>query len=254
MWIDTHCHLQMGEQEMDGIQRAVEEGVDKFVCVGTDPETSRQAVELSLTPGERIFATIGLHPHDAKEGISETISFVDQMIAIPDNRIVGIGECGLDYYYEHSPRDIQREVFIAQIELSKKHDLALIIHTRDAWTDTFDILRSEGVPSRTVVHCFTGGPAEAEIALDLGLHLSFSGIVTFPKAAELRKAAGLCPVDRMTIETDSPFLAPVPYRGKPNEPAYLPTIGRFISDLKGLPIDNFAASISRVSTQLFNLQ
>ena len=124
-----------------------------------------------------------------------------------------MGECGLDYYYEHSPRDAQRRAFAEQIALAGDHDLALVIHTRDAWPETFDILGAEGVPERTVFHCFTGGPEEARRCLDLGAWLSFSGIVTFKAAADLREAAALCPLDRMLVETDSPYLAPVPHRG-----------------------------------------
>ena len=136
--------------------------------------------------------------------------------------LVAVGECGLDYHYDHSPRDAQRTAFAEQIALAQRHGLALVIHARQAWDDLFDVLEAEGVPERTVLHCFTGGPEEARRCLDAGMFVSFSGIVTFKNAVEVREAAALCPLDRLLVETDSPFLAPAPHRGKANEPAFVP--------------------------------
>jgi TatD DNase family protein len=143
--------------------------------------------------------------------------------------VVAVGECGLDYHYDYSPRAVQREVFAAQVALAHSCRLALVIHTREAWDDTWAILTAEGVPDRTVFHCFTGGAGEARRALDLGAALSFSGIVTFRSADEIRAAAALCPLDRMLVETDSPFLAPVPFRGRPNSPALVPVVGAAVA-------------------------
>jgi TatD DNase family protein len=154
--------------------------------------------------------------------------------------VVAVGECGLDYHYDNSPREVQREVFVQQIALAHEHDLALVVHTREAWEDTFAILGSEGVPSRTVIHCFTGGPEEAQKCLELGAWLSFSGIVTFPGAPEVLSAATLCPLDRLLVETDSPFLAPVPHRGKPNRPALVPVVGAAIAAAKGIDVEDVA--------------
>jgi TatD DNase family protein len=151
-----------------------------------------------------------------------------------------VGECGLDYHYDHSPRDVQRRVFAAQIALAHERDLALVIHTREAWEDTFDTLSAERVPSRTVMHCFTGGPDEARRCLDLGAHLSFSGIVTFRAADDVRGAAALCPLDRMLVETDSPYLAPVPHRGRPNRPALVPLVGAAVAGARGVPVSAVA--------------
>ena len=148
--------------------------------------------------------------------------------------MVGIGECGLDYHYDHSPRPAQREAFALQIELARRHGLALVVHTREAWDDTFDILAASGVPERTIVHCFTGGPEEARRCLDLGASLSFSGVVTFKNAEDVREAAALCPLDRLLVETDSPFLTPVPHRGTLNEPSRVPLIGAAIAQVKGV--------------------
>jgi len=153
---------------------------------------------------------------------------------------VAVGECGLDYHYDHSPREVQRESFVAQIALAFEHDLALVVHTREAWEDTFAILAAQGVPERTVIHCFTGGPDEARRCLDLGAHLSFSGIVTFKGAPEVRQAAALCPLDRLLVETDSPFLAPVPHRGRPNQPALTPLVGESVAAAKGCDVAEVA--------------
>ena len=151
--------------------------------------------------------------------------------------MVAVGECGLDYFYEHSPRQAQRAAFAAQIALAHRHGLALVIHARDAWTDLFDVLAAEGVPERTVLHCFTGGPDEVERCLRAGMYVSFSGIVTFKNASDVREAAARCPLDRLLVETDSPFLAPVPHRGRTNEPSYLPFVGEAIAAIKGCTVD-----------------
>ncbi len=151
-----------------------------------------------------------------------------------------MGECGLDYHYDHSPRPAQRAVFAAQVALAHTHGLALVIHTREAWDDTFDILDAEGVPERTVLHCFTGGPDEARAGLDRGLHVSFSGIITFKTADDVRQAAALCPLDRILVETDSPYLAPVPHRGQKNRPALVPLVGQAVADAQGVGVEQVA--------------
>ncbi len=263
MWIDSHCHLQLTDREgsdgseipspADYVHRAQLAGVEKLICVGTDPESSREAIAIASAAGDAVFATIGLHPHDADRGMEETIALTDETIAISDNRVVAIGETGLDYFYEHSPVEIQKSVFIEHIELARKYDLPLVVHTRNAWDDTFAILRSEGAPPRTVLHCFTGGTKEIRIALELGFYVSFSGIVTFKNATKIQEAARFCPLDRMIIETDSPFLTPVPYRGRPNEPAYIGVIGEYISALKDTQVRTFAEAVSMSTKQVFGL-
>lgn len=254
MWIDAHCHLQFDDDWQEPLARASEAGVERVICVGTDAATSAGALNIAEQAGQRVRAAIGLHPHDAKNGMAEIDQLVAKWAKSPGCELVAIGECGLDYYYDHSPRDVQKEVFAAQIDLAKRNDLALVIHTRDAWDDTFEILRSEGVPPRSVVHCFTGGPEEAHRALDLGLHLSFSGIVTFKNATEVQEAARMCPIDRMMVETDSPFLTPVPHRGRPNEPAFVGLVGRCISELKNAQVERVAETVSAVTEQVFNLR
>jgi TatD DNase family protein len=160
------------------------------------------------------WASVGLHPHEATDGVEGVAGLLAHEIAVGDGVVVAVGECGLDYYYEHSPRDVQRTAFAAQIALAHAHELALVIHARDAWDDLFDILAAEGVPERTMLHCFTGGPEELDRCVHAGMFVSFSGIVTFKSASEIREAAARCPLDRLLVETDSPFLAPVPHRGR----------------------------------------
>ena len=204
-----------------------------MITVGCDLLSSKLAIEVA-SAFDDVWATAGVHPHDASGGIEG----IAELLADPN--VVAVGECGLDYHYDNSPREVQREVFVQQIALAHEHDLALVVHTREAWEDTFAILGSEGVPSRTVIHCFTGGPEEAQKCLELGAWLSFSGIVTFPGAPEVLSAATLCPLDRLLVETDSPFLAPVPHRGKPNRPALVPVVGAAIAAAKGIDVEDVA--------------
>ena len=200
-----------------------------MITVGCDLESSKLAIEVASAYDE-VWATAGVHPHDATDGMDGIVEL------FADPNVVAVGECGLDYHYDHSPREVQKDVFAKHIALAHEHDLALVVHTREAWEDTFAILEREGVPSRTVIHCFTGGPAEAQTCLELGAWLSFSGIVTFPGAPEVLEAAALCPLDRLLVETDSPFLAPVPHRGKPNRPALVPVVGAAIAQSKGIDV------------------
>ena len=221
----------------ESLQRARDAGVERFVVIGTDAPTCEQAISIASQHSD-VWATVGLHPHDATQGTDSILLYVTEP------RVVAIGECGLDYYYEHSPRDVQMRVFAEQIALAKQHDLTLVIHTRDAWEDTYAVLDAEGMPKNTIIHCFSGGPNEAQECLNRGAYLSFSGIVTFKTANELREAAMLCPLDKLLIETDSPFLAPIPHRGRPNEPAHVGLVGTAIADLRGLDVADFASITS----------
>jgi TatD DNase family protein len=270
-WFDSHCHLQdefdeptegpvepHADRLAAAIARASEAGVTRMVCVGTGRDSSAEAVSLARSlrrpggpataEGVALWATVGLHPHDAVDGVDGLDGLLAAELSAdvdPAERVVvAIGECGLDYHYDHSPRPVQREAFALQVELAHRHGLALVIHTREAWDDTFDVLRGQGVPERTIVHCFTGGPEEARRCLDLGTSLSFSGVVTFKNASEVRDAAALCPLDRLLVETDSPFLTPVPHRGTPNEPARVPLVGAAVAHVKGVT----RADVAEVTT------
>ncbi len=229
-WIDTHCHLQLGDEAAQtAVNRALAAGVGRMICIGTDLATSQAAVDLAGSQ-KQVWATVGLHPHDASRHDSEWEG-LRRLAGAP--RVVGVGEAGFDLHYRHSPEAAQEASFRAHVRLATELDLALVIHSREAWDQTFAVLESEGVPARTVFHCFTGGPAEARRALDLGAWLSFSGIVSFRNADDVRAAAALVPVDRLLVETDSPFLAPAPHRGRPNEPAYLPEVGAAVAVARG---------------------
>ena len=261
-WFDSHCHLQDayrpdGTGEDEALDRAASAGVTRLVCVGTDAESSRQALDLVARTRARdgapeAWATIGLHPHEASRGIAEVSDVLTEALTAAPDAVVAVGECGLDYHYDHSPRPAQREMFCAQIDLARRHGLALVVHTREAWNDTLQIL-GESRPDRVVFHCFTGGPDEARRCLDLGAYLSFSGIVTFKTADDVRDAARLCPADRLLVETDAPFLAPVPHRGSDNEPALVPVVGEALAQLKGVSPVQMADASSAAAGLAFGL-
>jgi TatD DNase family protein len=259
-WTDAHCHLQghfldrteddVPDKVASTLERASAAGVERVIVVGTDAASSEEALAIAEGPSPvELFATVGLHPHDAVEDLAPVAALARK----GHPRLVAIGECGLDYYYEHSPRSRQREAFAAQVGLAHELDLALMIHARDAFDDLTDVLRSEGVPARTVIHCFTGTPADAENCLALGADVSISGIVTFKNAEALRDAARLVPLSRLHVETDSPFLAPVPFRGKTNEPAMVAAVGAFLAELRGEDLDELRDATSANSARLFAL-
>jgi TatD DNase family protein len=253
VWTDSHCHLQGAADPGEALERARAAGVTRVVCVGTDAYQSQRALELACGSGEGVWATVGLHPHDAGQGVEKVAALLEEVVGTDNPALVAVGECGLDYHYDHSPRGTQREVFAAQAALAHLHGLALVVHTREAWDDTLAILEADGVPERTVFHCFTGGPAEARRCLDLGCFLSFSGIVTFKGAGEVREAAALCPADRLLVETDSPFLAPMPHRGRPNEPALVPLVGAAVAEAREEAPEDVASSSWAAAAAAFDL-
>ena len=230
MWCDSHCHLQYEATPAEALDRATAAGVGRMICIGTDAEQSAAAIAIARRHPDRVWATVGLHPHDAKNGVDGIIP----LLGAPE--VVAVGECGLDYHYDHSPRPVQREAFAAQIDLAAERGLALVVHTREAWDDTFAVLHA-GPAVPTVFHCFSGGPVEARRALDLGGWLSFSGIITFKTAGDLRAAAAMAPLDRILVETDSPYLTPVPHRGRPNEPAYVPLVGAAVASARSVVVE-----------------
>ena len=249
------------------LARAAAAGVHRVVCVGTGPGTTAAALALAeesaaglLAPGSpALWATGGLHPHDASEGTADVLQLLETAIgagasAAGGGRLVAVGECGLDYHYDHSPRDAQRVVFAGQVVLARRLDLALVVHTREAWDDTLGVLAEAGAPERTIIHCFTGGPEQARRCLDAGAYLSFSGIVTFKSAGEIRDAAVLCPLDRMLVETDSPFLSPVPFRGSANEPSRVTVVGEALAALRGVDPRVIAEATSDNAARAYALE
>ncbi len=228
-WADHHCHLPAGDAAGAVISDARSAGVEVLINVGTDVEDSRRAISVAEAH-DGVWAAAGVHPHEASSGIDGLEALMRH------TKVVAVGETGLDYHYDHSPRPVQRRVFAAQVEMANRRGLPLVVHTRSAWDDTLSVLDREGVPSRTVMHCFTGGPQEAEECLRRGAVLSFSGIVTFPRADDVRDAARACPLGRLLVETDSPYLAPVPHRGRKNRPALVGVVGAAVAGAKGLDV------------------
>ncbi|MHB8438475.1 MAG: TatD family hydrolase [Acidimicrobiales bacterium] len=266
-WFDSHCHVQPhyrrvaggeGTENVDPFDEAAAAGVGGLVCIGTDASTSAEAVATVVEArrsGATVgtWATVGLHPHDALNGLDELQNVLATALAAQRDIVVAVGECGLDYHYDHSPRPVQRDAFAAQVELARRHDLALVVHSRGAWDDTLDILRAN-TPERLVLHCFTGDEDDARACLDLGAYLSFSGIVTFKNADDVRRALGACPVERILVETDAPFLAPVPHRGAVNRPAWVTVVGEAVARHKGIEPQALAEAAWRNAAEVFSLR
>jgi TatD DNase family protein len=255
MWIDSHCHLDGHRFDDDReavIERALAAGVTKMLSIGTGDGPPDLDVAIRLA--ERypcLYASAGVHPHDAAKWTPDCAPMLKDRMAHP--RVLALGEIGLDYHYDFSPRDVQQRVFIEQMEVAAAAGKPILIHTREAWDDTFRLLETYWKPTGLpgVMHCFSGGPAEAERSLALGFTISFAGIVTYPKAPELREAALVTPLDRMLVETDAPYLAPVPFRGKRNEPAYVARTGEALAAVLGIAPDELARRTSENFTRLF---
>lgn len=245
-WTDDHCHLPADDTVAEVIAEARAAGVERLIHVGVDVESSRLGLELAGRH-DGVWATAGVHPHEARFGTDGLESLLD------DSHCVAVGECGLDFHYDHSPRDVQRDVFAAQIALAHRHDKALVIHTREAWDETFEVLDAEGVPERTVFHCFSGGADEADACLSRGAYLSFSGIVTFKAADDVRSAVSRTPLDRLLVETDSPYLAPAPNRGKTNRPSWVPLVGAGVAEAGGHDVDVVARASWDNATECYRL-
>jgi TatD DNase family protein len=239
--IDSHCHLddeQFDPDREEVIARAREAGVERMMAIGTGsgPPDLEAALRLARQH-DFIYATVGVHPHDAAKATPETFAVMETLMS--EIKVLAIGEIGLDYHYDFSPRDVQCDVFVAQLKLASRAGKPIVIHTREAWDDTLLLLR-EHWSGGGIIHCFSGGPAEARQALDLGFHLSFGGVLTFPKADALREAARLAPEDRLLVETDAPYLAPVPQRGKRNEPAFMVETVRRLAVVRGVAPERIA--------------
>ena len=247
-WIDSHCHLAEADAA-DVVAEAATAGVGTMITVGCDRATSLEALALAAR-FPAVHATVGLHPHEARHGVETIAALFDGADGV---RPVAVGECGLDFHYDHSPRADQRAAFAQQIAVAHRLGLPLVIHTREAWDDTFAILDAEGIPQRTVFHCFTGGPDEATRCLDRGAYVSFSGIVTFPGAQDVRDAAARVPLARTLVETDSPYLAPVPNRGKRNRPAWVPLVGACLAEIHGVAVDEVRDATAAAASAAFGL-
>jgi TatD DNase family protein len=242
--VDSHCHLdseQFNDDRDAVIERALAAGVEYMVAIGSGD--GPPDLEAGVRLADRypfIYATVGVHPHDAAKATSETYARLSELTAHP--KVIAIGEIGLDYHYNHSSPEVQREVFLEQMRIAGDARKPIVIHTRSAWEDTIAVLRDHWTPTGLggVIHCFSEGPREAEEAIAIGFHISFAGIVTFPKAVGIQEAARITPADRLLIETDAPYLAPVPKRGKRNEPAYVVETARKLAELRGVTPEEIA--------------
>ena len=263
MFVDSHCHLDGPRFDSDRdqvIARARDAGIVSMLAVGTGdgPGTLDCAVKIA-EQHDFIRATIGIHPHEAKLAKETDFAELEELARNP--KVIAWGEIGLDYYYDHSPREVQQAVFIQQMEMAAAAKLPIVIHCRpsdnsdNAWQDCLDLIEKHWKPSGLggVLHCFTGEWNQARRALDLGFMISFAGNVTFPKAQQIRDSAKQVPLDRMLIETDSPFLAPIPYRGKRNEPAYVKEVARQIGELRGMRMEEIGELTARNFWRFFSL-
>lgn len=258
MYIDSHAHIEGSEFDADReavIQRALDAGVELIVCVG-DGEVAADSHAAAFRIAEQypfIYTTVGVHPHEAR--LLDDNLYAQLMDLSQHPKVIAWGEIGLDYHYDNSPRDVQREAFRKQLRMARERGLPISIHTREAEADTLAILDEEwkGSGLGGVIHCFTGTRAFAESAVELGFYISFSGVITFKKAEDLRETARALPIDRILIETDSPFLAPIPYRGRRNEPAYVVETARAIAEIRGIDAEELGETTTQNFRRLFEL-
>jgi TatD DNase family protein len=249
MVVDSHCHLdneQFKEDRQTVIERALTAGVDRMLVIGTGDGPPDLEVAIRLADRyPALFATVGVHPHDASKAGRETYQQLEELLRHP--RVLALGEIGLDYHYDFSPREVQRDVFVEQMRIASDARKPIVIHTREAWEDTLTLIENHWSPTGLpgIMHCFSGGPAEAERCVSLGFYVSFGGILTFPKAQEVQEAARTVPLDRILVETDAPYLAPVPKRGKRNEPAFVVETARKLASLRGTTLEEIAAATTR---------
>jgi TatD DNase family protein len=269
MFIDSHAHLEGERYDADRdevLARAKQNGIEAYLAIGIGegPDTADCGIQLAEkydgnSQYPRIWASVGIHPHEAHLANAAAYAQLSQWARHP--KVIAWGEIGLDYFYDHSPRDMQKEVFSRQMELAKEAKLPIIIHCRpsnnseNAWDDCLDMISDHWTPTGLggILHCFTGSVSHAQSALDMGFLISFAGNITFPKAQPIRDAAQIVPLDRMLIETDSPYLAPIPNRGKRNEPAFVAEVARQIGDLRNLSAEEIGARTTQNFYDFFKL-
>ncbi len=257
MIVDSHTHVSDGrfdEDRLRVLERGREQGVEAFVDIGCWPERDRRLASVRLAEDhEDVFSVIGVHPHDVGAIDDEDLAHVRELVQ-GHPRVVGVGETGLDFHYDHSPRDRQMQWFARFLDLAGELDKPCVVHSRSADEETVQVMKDSGAADlRGVIHCFTGGPALADGALELGWHIGFTGIVTFKRADNVVDAVRRCPLDRLLVETDAPYLAPIPHRGKRNEPAYLTHIVERIAQIKEMTVQEVAKATTANARRLFGL-
>lgn len=249
-WIDIHAHLNMLEEGVEpALEAARAAGVKRVITIGTEPKDHPIVLEIARKYYPEVYCTLGVHPHDGGTYTAEAGKFIEDNLHDPC--VVAVGEIGLDYYYDNSPREAQQEAFRAQLEIARKHKMPVEIHTRDAEEDTVRILSEFKGELTGLIHCFTGTEWLARQALDLGLNISISGVVTFKNADSLRETVKMLPLDRIHVETDAPFLAPIPMRGKKNTPAYVVHTAEFVAQLKGISLEELCAQTKLNALKMF---
>jgi TatD DNase family protein len=254
MFVDSHAHLddpRFNDDREAIIQRAWDAGIRRILTIGNGSGPDGMGCGIPIAEKyDWIFTSVGVHPHDAVKLEDGHMQLMGELADHP--KVIAIGETGLDYHYDNSPRDVQRAVFRRQVELAVSLDLPVIVHTREADDDTIDILR-QTAPRRGVLHCFTSGDALADFAVENGFMISFSGIVTFPNARRLADTARRMPSDKVLVETDCPYLAPIPHRGRRNEPAFVADTARFVAEARGMSVEALAAETSANFARLFSV-
>ena len=253
MWFDSHCHLHICEEEAsldDLLTRARMTGVEQMIAIGIEVASSERALAIAREH-EGVYSSAGVHPNDAISWTEEAGKRIDELLA--HDEVVAVGETGLDFYRDHAPHDVQRAAFRDHIELAKGHNKPLVIHTRDSTAAAIEELEAVGPPGKLIFHCWSGNADELTRALELGAHVSFAGNVSFKSAGNLRDAARLVPDDRLLVETDSPYLAPVPHRGKPNEPGFVVAVGRAVAEARGQDVADIAGATTANARRIFGL-
>tara|TARA_B100001079_G_scaffold195228_1_gene168910 strand:- start:140 stop:910 length:771 start_codon:yes stop_codon:yes gene_type:complete len=250
-FIDTHCHLdKLDSTPEEAIIEAKQAGVQRMVTVSVD-EPSLDFVSSMVQQFPEVYGSVGFHPHDAAE-LTEDLEQKIRKLALEEKKLIAIGETGLDYHYMYSSAEVQQQVFSKQLQLAVELNLPVIMHSREAETDTLNILQEIPVPPLGVAHSFTSSFEMAKTLIEMGWYIGINGIVTFKNAEDLREVVRWLPLDRLLLETDSPFLAPTPFRGKPNKPAHIPTIATFIAELRGISLEQLSEQTSANAQRLFN--
>ena len=250
-FIDTHCHLdKLDSTPEEAIIEAKQVGVQRMVTVSVD-EPSLDFVSSMVQQFPEVYGSVGFHPHDAAE-LTEDLEQKIRKLALEEKKLIAIGETGLDYHYMYSSAEVQQQVFSKQLQLAVELNLPVIMHSREAETDTLNILQEIPVPPLGVAHSFTSSFEMAKTLIEMGWYIGINGIVTFKNAEDLREVVSWLPLDRLLLETDSPFLAPIPFRGKPNKPAHIPAIATFIAELRGISLEQLSEQTSANAQRLFN--
>ena len=250
-FIDTHCHLDILESTPEEtIIEAKQAGVQRMVTIAVD-EPSLDFVSSTVQEFPAVYGSVGFHPHDASKLTKSLLQKIRQL-AEEQHKLIAIGEIGLDYHYMNSPAEIQQQAFRKQLQLAVELNLPVILHSREAETDTLNILQEFPVPSHGVAHSFTSSIEMARTLVEMGWYLGINGIVTFKNAEDLRKVVRWLPLEHLLLETDSPFLAPIPFRGKPNKPAHIPAIATFIAELREISLEELAQQTTANAQRLFN--